>query len=118
MHPNTFKKQGLICQRQHDASVNIPQILPCLHSPDGFEWGYGGSGPADLARNVVEKVLRTSGFEGPKARRNGKLQPQFEMTDRIYQDFKWNVIANIPPEGGVIPYETLLAEVTRLIDAK
>lgn len=32
------------------------QLLPApivLHSPTGFEWGYGGSGPADLAANVL-----------------------------------------------------------------
>lgn len=23
------------------------------HSPDGFEWGYGGSGPAELARCIL-----------------------------------------------------------------
>jgi len=23
------------------------------HSPDGFEWGYGGSGPADLALSIL-----------------------------------------------------------------
>lgn len=23
------------------------------HSPDGFEWGYGGSGPSDLARSLL-----------------------------------------------------------------
>jgi hypothetical protein len=23
------------------------------HSPDGFNWGYGGSGPADLALNIL-----------------------------------------------------------------
>lgn len=23
------------------------------HSPDGFAWGYGGSGPADLARSIL-----------------------------------------------------------------
>lgn len=27
------------------------------HSPMGFEWGYGGSGPADLARSIVGDVL-------------------------------------------------------------
>lgn len=33
--------------------------LPHLerHSPDGFEYGYGGSGPADLARSIVGEVL-------------------------------------------------------------
>jgi hypothetical protein len=24
-----------------------------MHSPDGFEWGYGGSGPADLALAIL-----------------------------------------------------------------
>jgi hypothetical protein len=32
------------------------------HSPTGFEWGYGGSGPADLARCLLLDVL------GPAAR--------------------------------------------------
>lgn len=26
------------------------------HSPDGFEWGYEGSGPADLARSLLADV--------------------------------------------------------------
>src|SRR5438270_824587 len=27
------------------------------HSPDGFSWGYGGSGPADLARSILADHL-------------------------------------------------------------
>jgi hypothetical protein len=27
------------------------------HSPSGFEWGYSGSGPADLARSLCAHVL-------------------------------------------------------------
>jgi len=27
------------------------------HSPDGFSWGYGGSGPADLARCILIDAL-------------------------------------------------------------
>lgn len=27
------------------------------HSPTGFEWGYGGSGPADLARSILWDFL-------------------------------------------------------------
>lgn len=26
------------------------------HSPTGFEWGYGGSGPSDLARSILADV--------------------------------------------------------------
>lgn len=45
------------------------------HSPDGFNWGYGGSGPAQLALAVMLKLTGKS--DG-------------------YQDFKFNVIAAIP----------------------
>jgi hypothetical protein len=45
------------------------------HSPDGFNWGYGGSGPAQLAMAVVLKL-------------KGNIAG--------YQDFKWKVIAKIP----------------------
>lgn len=33
--------------------------LPHLvhHSPDGFEYGYGGSGPSDLARSIIGDYL-------------------------------------------------------------
>ena len=42
------------------------------HSPDGFAWGYGGSGPAQLALAVMLEV---------KGEAFG------------YQDFKWKEIA-------------------------
>jgi hypothetical protein len=29
----------------------------CCHSPDGFEAGYGGSGPADLALSILTDFL-------------------------------------------------------------
>lgn len=45
------------------------------HSPDGFNWGYGGSGPAQLALALMLLVL-------PK-----------EKAIQHYQDFKWEVIA-------------------------
>lgn len=28
-----------------------------VHSPTGYEWGYGGSGPADLALNILARFL-------------------------------------------------------------
>lgn len=46
------------------------------HSPDGFNWGYYGSGPSQLALAVVLKI--TGSHED-------------------YQEFKNRVIANIPP---------------------
>lgn len=51
------------------------------HSPDGFNWGYGGSGPAQLALGLMLK------FTDEK-----------EMALQIYQAFKWDVIANQPED--------------------
>jgi hypothetical protein len=45
------------------------------HSPDGFNWGYGGSGPAQLALAIMLRLT-------------GKADG--------YQDFKSKVIAVIP----------------------
>lgn len=45
------------------------------HSPDGFNWGYGGSGPAQLALAIMLRL-------------NGKPDG--------YQDFKQLVIAKLP----------------------
>jgi hypothetical protein len=39
--------EDIICERKEEGVfVNIPQTI-VDHSPSGFEWGYGGSGPAD-----------------------------------------------------------------------
>ena len=51
------------------------------HSPDGFEWGYGGSGPADTARCILLDAM------------------QAEPSAGCYNDFKWQVIAHFPKEG-------------------
>lgn len=48
------------------------------HSPDGFNWGYGGSGPAQLALAIL---LKTSGRE---------------VALRYYESFKWAYIVPLP----------------------
>ena len=54
------------------------------HSPTGIEWGYGGSGPADLALSVLLALAdeRAAGA--------------------LYQRFKHEVVARIPEAGGVL----------------
>jgi len=54
------------------------------HSPNGFMWGYGGSGPAQLALAIMLKI---------KGSADG------------YQDFKWNIIAKIPKVDFNIEFE-------------
>jgi hypothetical protein len=50
------------------------------HSPDGFNWGYGGSGPAQLALALLLDVT-------------GKR----DLAVRHYQAFKWHVVATWDP---------------------
>src|SRR5262245_52035317 len=48
------------------------------HSPTGFEWGYGGSGPAQLALAILADHLGDD-----------------ERAVRLHQGFKWAVIAKL-----------------------
>lgn len=45
------------------------------HSPDGFNWGYGGSGPADTALSILTDCL-------------GKREAR-----TLYMQFKWDFVA-------------------------
>jgi len=69
------------------------------HSPDGFNWGYGGSGPAQLALGILLDYY-------------GKASEKW----KLYQQFKWRVIATLPQEenwtltGGEI--DVIMAELT------
>jgi hypothetical protein len=65
------------------------------HSPTGFEWGYGGSGPAELARCILIDYL--------------DLHEEAEQDDpwaRVpavsYQDFKFRFISSAAKEGFTI----------------
>jgi hypothetical protein len=49
------------------------------HSPDGFQWGYGGSGPAQLAL----AILLDLGYNTDQA-------------SEIYQQFKGEVVSILP----------------------
>lgn len=42
---------------QEDGGPVRPLIHRVRHSPDGFQWGYCGSGPADLARSILWDYL-------------------------------------------------------------
>jgi hypothetical protein len=52
----------------------------CNHSPDGYAWGYGGSGPAQLALAVL-LVIKGA-----------------EYALSHHQDFKWAFIAMLPKD--------------------
>lgn len=68
--------------------VNVEHRIK-KHSPTGFEWRYGGSGPADLALNILLNFVSE------------------EMAYWLHQEFKSQVIASIPEKGGVIKREDI-----------
>jgi len=78
------KIKGIIATRQ--IFIDGKEILPgpsqkvYNHSPDGFMWGYGGSGPAQLALAILLEV--TSKAEAL----------------HYYQDFKWQIVSKWPQD--------------------
>ncbi|MBE2188455.1 MAG: hypothetical protein IAE98_03225 [Candidatus Kapabacteria bacterium] len=68
--------------------TNVPRRI-IHHSPDGFEWGYGGSGPSDLALNILS--LYVGG----------------EIAFQHHQTFKWIFLAKMPITGGIIRQEII-----------
>ncbi len=62
-----------------DVAGSGRSLDPCLwirnHSPDGFEWGYGGSGPAQLALAILYDLYRDR-----------------DIAERYYQRFKFLVV--------------------------
>lgn len=68
----------VVVERDHSAKMLPLGLEHVRHSPTGFEWGYGGSGPAQLAFAI--------------------LLDHFKDVNRArawYQPFKWKVIANL-----------------------
>lgn len=69
------------------------------HSPTGFEWGYGGSGPAQLALAIAADVLAED-----------------EAALGVYQRLKFRVVGRLPAEGWTLTADEL-AEVIRGLQA-
>ena len=82
--PSSGKPDDIVLWRtpEGEARASVPHVA--RHSPTGIEWGYGGSGPADLARSVLLALA-----DEPTA-------------DALYQPFKHEVIGRVPPAGGVL----------------
>ena len=67
------------------------------HSPDGFEFGYAGSGPSQLALALLADALGND-----------------EQAQRLYQDFKFKVIARLDGDRFELTEEKVKQTVARL----
>jgi len=111
--PIPFDK-GIVLTRQEEwiIKTNVPHLV-VHHSPTGFEFGYAGSGPADLALNIVEAMLNRLGYHGDRTTCfKGSC---FSLAYRLHQPFKFAFIAGIPREGTVIPYRMVEAWILQRI---
>lgn len=100
---------ALVLERDGDddhaiVRTNVPHLV-VHHSPNGFEFGYGGSGPADLALNVCQWYLNSIEYKGEKTQcYHGNC---FSLAWVLHQDFKWAFTANAPHQGITIPMVTI-----------
>lgn len=80
---NPFSRDVLIIDENRTAIPLKPDRSQKVknHSPDGFNWGYGGSGPAQLALAILLEVTNDE-----------------QIALRYYQEFKSQVIAAIPSQ--------------------
>lgn len=69
--------------------TNVPRRI-VYHSPTGFSWGYGGSGPADLVLNILS------------------LYVEEDEAYELHQEFKRFFIEPMPKEGGTIPRDAIV----------
>ena len=108
-HP--ISKDGIVIRRYANSNgvfdtgctvgTNVPWTV-VKNSPYGFNFGYGGSGPADFALNILQAVLMSMGYHGfvitPQQPREANIE-QWEYTmwgccyavvlkDGLYQSFK------------------------------
>jgi len=69
------------------------------HSPDGFAWGYGGSGPAQLALAICADALGDD-----------------DRAIDIYQEFKFRVISELTTDGPFNMEESFVLDMVKAIE--
>lgn len=77
--------QTILVTRDHRRYNELKHIV--RHSPDGFNWGYGGSGPADTALSILADCIG------------------IDKANKFYQDFKWDFVAGWGNEWSITEKE-------------
>ena len=91
------RREGYVAE----ATVNGVPLNPRLdlwnHSPTGFEWGYGGSGPAQLALALLADHLDND-----------------DEAVQLHQEFKRKVVAKFDRRGWTLSSAQIQTEVDAL----
>jgi hypothetical protein len=90
----------------HRVWIDEREILPERslqvrnHSPTGFAWGYGGSGPAQLALALLLELTTE------------------EMALLWYQDVKWQIIAKLPQTDFTLDSQEIISFITGAVSTE
>jgi len=73
-----------------------------VHSPSGMAWGFGGSGPADLALAILADHVGEAGAISAHERYDHDIAVEIQHTRAwtLHQDFKWRFIAPLDQGAG------------------
>lgn len=81
------------------ATIGGDQVKHRLHhSPTGYSYGYGGSGPADLALSILDAALPDE--EATATIWNRKKVKATAWI--LHQQFRWEFVASWPRDGAQI----------------
>jgi len=76
----------------------------------GLEWGYGGSGPAQLALALLMDTLEDADhYVGARDIWGEKFNEKAEWVMSHYQKFKWEVVCQLDRKGFSLPQEEVRA---------
>jgi hypothetical protein len=91
-------EDGLVVGKRESRSGRLVPLRPrrdlSNHSPDGFEWGYEGSGPAQLALAILADALGDD-----------------DKAVRCHQQFKRAVICVLPRERWSLTGDAVIAAI-------
>jgi len=93
----------ILMRRENGVSTNVPWVV-IEGSPDGYEWGYNGSGPNDLSLNIIENILRGMQYRGQRSKAHKGTA--YSLSHFLRVSFTREFVGKMPEEGGFIDYKT------------
>ena len=95
------RRQGYVVNVTVDGRRLNPRLDLWNHSPTGFEWGYGGSGPAQLALAILADHLGDD-----------------EQAFNFHHRYKWAVIAELPKRSWTLTSQEIDLVLPKLRDTE